>query len=91
MDHNTKVLVWESFHNIFKQQRIKSYRSTALSSQPTTITSNTATIQSRLSTTNANNNHFALQYTKDFLDSFVSSGITAGWGFIRFGRSNFFL
>ena len=91
MDHNNKVLVWESFHNISKQQRIKSYRSTALSSQPTTITSNTATIQSRPSTTNANNNHLALQYTKDFLDSLVSSGITAGWGFIRFGRSNFFL
>ena len=89
-DHNDKVSAWESLHNITKHQKTKS-KSTVSTNRSPSHTSNIV-INHQPSTTNKDKyNRLALQHTKDFLDFYITSGIVAGWGFIRFKKSNFFL
>ena len=72
------VFAWESLHNITKHQKTKS-KSTVSTNRSPSHTSNIV-INHQSSTTNKDKyNRLALQHTKDFLDSYITSGIVAGW------------
>ena len=77
-DHNDKVSAWKSLHNITKHQKTKS-KSTVSTNRSLSHTSNIV-INHQPSTTNKDKyNRFTLQHTKDFLDSYITLGIIAGW------------